>query len=304
MTPTDSTATAGPEVAVVGGAGFIGSALCRSFAANAVLVESFTRHRPAVTAGRLAVELGPVGTVYLLAGRVNPALAERDPAAVTAELVDLRCLLELLSEAPAQGRIPSRRVVLAGSGGTVYDPRATPPYAEDATVAPVNAYGRLKLATEDLLRSFSGPLDPVVARLSNVYGPGQRLGTGQGVIGHWLAAARGGLPLQLFGDPATTRDYLYIDDAVDALRAVHSAPSVPPVLNVGSGSPTSLAALADLLRTAVGRPDLELTVAPARGFDRQDTWLDITLARGSIGWSPRTGLAEGLLSTWQALHTA
>lgn len=286
--------------AVVGAAGFIGGALSGALERSGTPTAAYTRHRPAVLDGRLAPAVAAAGTVFLVAGRTSPALAELDAEAGAIELAELHQLLELLSASPPPGG-PRRRIVLASSGGTVYDPATSPPYSETAPVGPVTAYGRLKLATEELVRGFAGALDPVVARLSNVYGPGQRLGTGQGVVGHWLVAAKDGRPLLLYGDPGTTRDYLYIDDAVEALLALGAAPDpLPSVLNVGSGTPTSLQALAQLVRGTVGE-HLEVTVVPARGFDRQDTWLDVRCAATTLGWAPRTDLADGVRATWAAL---
>ena len=61
-------------------------------------------------------------------------------------------------------------------------------------------------------------------RLSNVYGPGQRLGTGQGVVGYWFRALLDDDPIRLFGDPETIRDYVYVDDVAEAFRAAHLRP--------------------------------------------------------------------------------
>lgn len=287
--------------AVVGAGGFIGARVCAALRDAGVDVVPFTRDRPVFDGDGLAAGVGPAQTVFVLSGRTNPALAERDPAAGKAELAELRQLLDLLAAEP-RGDATARRVVIASSGGTVYDSGAAPPFAESSAVAPVNAYGRLKLDTEELLQSYARVLEPVAARISNVYGPGQRVGTGQGVIGHWLAAIRAGAPVQLFGDPATTRDYVYVDDVADALARLHGVRApVPPVLNIGSGTPTSLEDLADLVRAASGRPEHEIVVVPARDFDRHDTWLDVRQARAVLDWSATTSLADGLRSTWRAL---
>lgn len=300
MSEHDPSARRAGAAAVVGAGGFIGIRLCAALRGSGAEVVPFTRDRPAIACDRLAAGLEPVRTVFLVAGRVNPALAERDPAAGALELAEHERLLDLLAAAPPiDGEL--RRVVLASSGGTVYDIDAPPPYAETSVVGPVTEYGRVKLAVERLLWSYREAVEPVAARISNVYGPGQRLGTGQGVIAHWLAAIRAGTPLRLFGDPATTRDYVYVDDATAALAELHHLHSTPPaVLNVGSGRPTSLAELADLVRSAAGRPHHEVVVVSPRGFDRHDTWLDVRRARDVLGWSATTDLADGLRLTWLA----
>ena len=141
-------------------------------------------------------------------------------------------------------------------------------------------------------------------RLSNAYGPGQRTGTGQGVVGHWFEALRSGRPVRLFGDPETIRDYVYIDDVAAAFVAVHLADGpLPSILNVGSGRPTSLRELLTLVLHAAERPDQPVEFTSDRPFDRRHTWLDISEARRSLGWRPATSLEAGLRLAWNHLTT-
>jgi UDP-glucose 4-epimerase len=119
-----------------------------------------------------------------------------------------------------------------------------------------------------------------------------------------MAAALHGEPLRIFGDPAATRDYIYVDDVVRAMMSVlESDPMVdlPPVLNIGSGVPTALGELADLVAEVVG--GAEITQEPSRSFDVHDTWLDIRLAQEVIGWTPMVQLDEGLRRTWNHVRT-
>lgn len=151
---------------------------------------------------------------------------------------------------------------------------------------------RLRAADPDRARA-------VILRISNAYGPGQRLGKGQGVIGHWMAAAARGEPLHVYGDPAATRDYIYVDDVVEAMEtvlALDQAVDVPAILNIGSGVPTALGELAEIVAELVG--GAKIIHEPGRAFDVRDTWLDVRLARDTVGWVPRTPLVEGLARTW------
>lgn len=312
------TAQPAPEpddlAAVVGAAGFIGRHVVAALTAAGVTVVRCTRDRPALAGGALAPEVAAVvaagGTVVHVAGGINPAVAERDPAAVAAEVDELTRLLDALAEAAAAavtaaaggaGRVRPVRVVLAGSGGTVYDPTATPPYAEDDPVGPTTAYGRAKHLMEERLRAHRDRFEPVALRLANVYGPGQRVGTGQGVVGHWFEAAAAGRPLELFGDPDTTRDYVYVGDVAEAVLAVHrSVARLPEVINIGSGVATSLGHLGALVRDVVDLDGVDLRITPGRGFDRPVVALDVRLAAERLGWSPRTTLEQGLAATWAA----
>ena len=234
-------------------------------------------------------------TVFLLASTINPAVAESDPGRVAADHAVFRDVLDRLPAGP--------RVVLVSSGGTVYDPAATPPYAESAPVRPTGAYGAAKLALEQSLTAAHGRA-AVVVRVANAYGPGQPAAGGQGVVAHWLRSAADGGPVTIFGDPQTTRDYVYVADIADALLRVHLAVDPPPVVNVGSGRPTTLAQLADVVLDVVGRDRTELRHLPARSFDLSRTWLDVTLAEQSLGWVAATELHEGVTAAWAELHAS
>lgn len=293
--PTDSCA------AVVGAAGFLGQALGAALASDGVRVVRFTRHDPCLSSsGSLATGLIDADTVFWAASTVNPATAESRPARVSADHTAFLAVLDAFSTRPGR-----RRLVLLSSGGTVYDPDGRPPYSETAATRPIGAYGRAKLAMESALTAAGGALGAAVsARVSNAYGPGQPAREGQGVIAHWLAAATAGRPLQLFGDPATVRDFVYVGDVAQALLRIHRHEgALPGVVNVGSGTPTRLGELADLVLGVVGDPGLGLEQATSRSFDVTRTWLDSTLAERVLGWSARTSLRRGVEQTWQSVLT-
>jgi UDP-glucose 4-epimerase len=289
------TGTGERGIAVVGAAGFLGSALVGAARQAGVPVLGFTRAEPAVGPDGVAdPRLSATGTVVWLASSVNPALAEAHPDRAAADLAAFDGMLRAARELP---RPP--RVVLLSTGGAVYDPSVPPPYAEDAPTHPRGAYGRLKLAMEASLAAAEVP--GVAVRVSNVYGPGQPAVSGQGVVGYWLRAAAAGEHLTVYGDPGTTRDYVYLSDVTDALLAVHAADAVPPVVNVGSGRATSLDELAAQLLAVVGDPARRLERRPARGFDVPHTWLDVALAERALGWTARTDLRTGLRRAWEAV---
>ena len=284
------------RAAVVGASGFLGGALVDALRARGTAVEEVTRQHPLVGPdGRLAARLGGVDTVFWVAMSVNPALAESAPERAEADVSALRDGLHLLGA----GGVPPR-VVLLSSGGTVYDADRPPPYAETDPVRPSGAYGRAKLAQERELARQAGAFDGVaVLRVANAYGPGQRAGRGQGVLAHWLPAALREEPIDLIGDPRTSRDYVYVDDVVEAMVAAaeHAGP-LPPAVNIGSGRPTSLEELAAVVCDVVHHP-LEVRRLPARSFDVPRTWLEVELARRELGWSARTSLTEGVRAMWE-----
>ncbi|GHE70182.1 UDP-glucose 4-epimerase [Streptomyces longispororuber] len=276
---------------MIGGSGFIGTRLREALAAAGIRAHCFSRQRPFAQGGRLHRAVLRSGTVFYVAGSVTPARAERDPRLVAQDYWNLQLLLWGL-----RGTAHRPLVVLAGSGGTVYDPAVAPPYREDAPTRPVSAYGVAKLRQERALAA-AGWTTPVVLRLANVYGPGQRARPGYGVIPHWVRAVREREALTVIG--RSRRDYVHVDDVCAAMLAVHrraaslrASPGVT-TLNIGSGEPTSPAELHHHLERAAGRR-LAVRREPARSFDHPDVWLDVRAARAVLGWTPRTGLAEGL----------
>jgi UDP-glucose 4-epimerase len=275
-TSTDASTDGTGAAVVIGAGGFIGSRLYRRLVATGI-----------ATADHV---MPGVRTVFFVAGSVTPYSADRCPERVAAHLASFRALVDELTGTQA-------RVVLASSGGTVYDERVRPPYTERSPLAPNSTYGAAKLAMERELRTSA--TTGVVLRLANVYGPGQRLGTGQGVVAHWLDAAAHGRPLVVYGDPETTRDYVYVDDVVDAMVRTHLAGPLPEVLNIGSGSPVTLSALLRTVEKTVAGP-LDVRFEPARGIDRRDVWLATDLAGATLGWAATTGLDDGVERTWHA----
>lgn len=298
----DADATTSGPAAVVGASGFLGSALVRTLRARGVRVGEYTRKAPFLAGpGMPDDHVVTARTVFWLATSINPAVADAEPWRAQGDRDTFASMLrtvEQLANPP--------RIVLISSGGTVYDPAVEPPYREDSATRPLSAYGRAKLELEATLRDSALPDDRgLVVRVANAYGPGQPAASGQGVIAYWLRALAKGESITLFGDPTTTRDFVYVDDIAEALAAVHEhAGALPPVLNVGSGVPTSLGELAELVCEVTGTPFSGVRRESARGFDTPHSWLEVSLAGGVLGWKPRTPLRTGLSSAWERVRGA
>jgi UDP-glucose 4-epimerase len=278
------------SVAVTGSNGFLGRALVTALRAAGTEVVEFPSTRPFLCPdGSPTDELARASSVCYLASRINPAIAERDPAAVAEHVATLTGLIRALGDS-------GTRLIYPSSGGTVYDTDLDPPYAETSQLRPIGRFGSTKVAIEQLL--FEAPqVESVAMRISNVYGPGQPRRKGFGVIAHWLASAAEGEPLHMYGNPDTTRDFVYIDDLCDAFLRVVSSDDPPSVVNIGSGVPTSLAELAEIISDTLD--GVEIVHEPDRSFDVARTWLDVSLAKKTLGWSPRVQLREGIGRTWE-----
>jgi UDP-glucose 4-epimerase len=292
------------RAAVVGADGFIGRHLTAALWACDMEAVSFTRQHEL----RWPDDPAAPDIVFYLASSITPTLAEQNPEWVTADHLRFS---EMVRRLARNARPPT--VVLTSSAGTVYDPDVPGPCREDAPTRATCRYGEAKLALERLLRSYADTLPAVILRLSNVYGPGQRVGKSQGVLAYWLRAAAYGHPLHVIGDQRATRDYVYIDDVVDCMLqvAAHSplageplsVPTGDPlILNVASGVSTSLAALLSTVELVVGR-DLPVQRLPHRAVDRREMSLDVSRAAQRLGWRPRTSLVEGVAAMWREIRS-
>jgi UDP-glucose 4-epimerase len=288
-----------PAVSIIGSTGFIGKHLLSTMRLADVQPMTFTREKPFHHQGRLHAALCHSDVIFYLASSITPAVAAREPQQGFEDQHSFRILLDGLRGA---GHRPL--VVLASSGGTVYDPAFEPPYTEDSPTRAVAGYGAAKLFQEQDLIACSSWITPVILRLANVYGPGQRTVSGYGVVGHWMEALVAGETLKIMGDPRSRRDYVHVADVASAMFAVyrnadrlrHS--TAPVVLNIGSGVPTSLEELLRLFERAVCC-EIEVQRQAARVFDRRDVWLDICRAACIVDWRPRIALPAGLADTWQ-----
>ena len=285
--------------AVIGADGFIGACLVRSLSRGGIPTLARTGKRPVLRDGIPDPDLLDADVVFFVPERISPAVAEREPERVAEVLAEMRALLTALS---ASGRRPV--FALESSGGTVYDATREPPHDELSAVNPVTAYGRAKLVQEEVVAAAVDGVAPVVLRVANFYGPEQGARAGYGVIGHWMEAVLAGKPLRLIGHGDSRRDYVHIADVTDALLAVVRRASVlraekrPVVLNIGTGTGTSLHELHRQFEAVVGRA-LTCEREAARSFDRQDSWLDVRRAAEVLGWRPRIALADGLADTWR-----
>lgn len=288
--PSVSHSAGRADLAVVGASGFIGGRIRGLAEADGRHVVGFTRQHPAVLDGRIVDELAGVPVVVWAASMITPAVAEAEPEAV---LLERDSFCELVDALP-----DTTRVVFLSSGGTVYSGDGSP-FSESMPADPVNRYGAAKLELERLLAA--SPLPTTVLRVANAYGPGQLAKRGQGVVGYWMRAARAGLPISIYGDGTSERDFVYVDDIARAvLLAADTASETDRVFNIGSGTPTTITELAERLR-AVLPFDVVIEHLPSRGFDASASWLDVSAAAEGLGWRPEVGLDEGLRRAWEWL---
>ena len=300
------------RILLVGGGGFIGRALGRRLTAEGREVHALSRHlAPGVADGVVfhrgcqsdgtitAPLLQRCDAVVHLAAATTPGRSAHSPLLDVAEnLAPFAAFLEALAAAG------SRRVIFLSSGGAIYGNPPHLPAREDHPLLPLSYHAAGKAAAELLLGVFARQSDDTslaILRPSNVYGPGQPVQAGFGIVRTLLEKARCRAPVDIWGSGRQVRDFLYIDDLVDVCTALLDKPSVRGTFNAGSGEGVSLLELVELVRQ-VTRQTLPIQLLPERGIDVEGIYLDCSQLRGRLGWTATTTLAEGLERTWTWLQ--
>lgn len=201
-----------------------------------------------------------------------------------------------LAEAARQSGV--RKVVHTSSGGSVYGTPPSYPTSEDTPTNPASPYAASKVAGEVYFNMFRNlyNLDCSHIAPANVYGPRQDPHGEAGVVAIFAQALLAGRPTKIFGDGTDTRDYVYVDDVVDAFVKASGPDGGGQRFNVGTGVETSTREMHTAIALAVGAAD-EPEMHPPRLGDLRRSQLDIRRARDVLGWRPQVDLAAGIPKT-------
>jgi len=304
--------TAGVQVLVTGGAGFIGSHLADALVASGAKVRvlddlstGFVENIPAGAdliegdvsdAEAVARAVEGVELVFHQAAHKAVLRSVEDP--LTTDSANTHGTLTVLKAAVDGG---VRRVVYASSS-SVYGGAEQRPTPESAPVAPRSPYAVTKLAGELYCRVFAElyGLETVSLRYFNVYGPRQRPdSTYAAVIPLFIDALRSGTPPIVHGDGCQTRDFTYIDDVVSANLAAAGASAeacLGAAYNVACGQEFSLVELLGILGSILNVEPNPTHIGPRSG-DVRHSCADISAARERLDYEPTFGFGDGLRRT-------
>jgi UDP-glucose 4-epimerase len=304
------------RVLVTGGAGFIGSTLVDRLLAEGHdvdvvddlssgsltnLTEARAQREHRLTFQRLDVR-SPAArelivhrkpeVVYHLAAQADVRVSVEKPG-LDAD-VNILGSLNVIEGALAAG---TRKVVFAGSGGTLYGVPESVPTREGHPQRPLSPYGISKKAVGDYLhyyREIHG-LEFTVLALANVYGPRQDPHGEAGVISIFAGMLLANERPTIFGDGEQTRDFVFVDDVADGFtRAIDKAGGL--IVNLGTGIETSVQQLFDRMARAAGYPE-PARYAPVRTGELRRSALDPGRAAIHLGWTPYTTLDDGIART-------
>jgi len=276
-------------VLLLGGTGFIGSALAARLEREGIAAHILGRH----DAARLEKLLPQCGTVIHLASATTPGSSAHHPELELDNLALTLRLLELM-----QGQ-PETHLIFFSSGGTVYGNPERLPVAEDSPIAPLSNHGAGKAAQEVFCQSLRAHGHAVtILRPSNAYGPGQTMRGGFGLIRTLLEHARAGTAMEIWGDGENVRDFIYIDDVVEACMRFVALPQDSGTYNLGSGTGYSINQVRRIVEQVVGIK-LKVSPRPAREIDVRTVVLDISRLEARLSWKPQTSLEAGVRRTME-----
>lgn len=306
------------RILVTGGAGFIGSHLVDRLLeggdARVTVVDSFSDfYDPAVKRSNIASHLAQehfelveaditdsramedlfarsrFDCVVHLAARAGVRPSLEDPLAY--ETTNVRGTFNLL-EAARRNEVP--RFVF-GSSSSVYGVNSKVPFSEDDSIAsPISPYAVTKIAGEAACHAYSHlyGLRIVCLRLFTVYGARQRPDL---AIHKFARLISKGLPIPMFGDGSTRRDYTYIDDIIAGLTSAMNYDESPfEVINLGESHTVELRRLVELIEQALGKHAI-IDHQPQQPGDVPVTFADVSKARRLLGYEPATQIEDGIL---------
>ena len=308
------------RVMLTGGLGFIGSNIARrlvELGADVLLVDSLIPDSGANffnidgVADRLHVNIADVRqestmnhlvrdreVIFNLAGQVSHIDSMKDPYTD----LDINCRSQLSILEACRKFNAGVKIVFAGTR-QVYGKTDSLPVTEDHLVRPIDVNGINKAAGENyhLLYNNVFNVRGCSLRLTNVYGPRQLIKHNrQGFIGWFIRLALEDREIQIFGDGSQVRDFVYVDDAVDAfLRAGASDNVNGQVFNVGGSEPISHSDLVRLLIEVAGTGSARYVPWPPdkKAIDIGSFYADSSRFLGAVGWQPRVSLLAGLTKT-------
>lgn len=297
----------GRSCVVLGGGGFLGTNLCRRLTASGHRVRAFGhrglfpaalanvdwRHGSFTDTAALTDALKDAEIAFHLIHTTIPYSANLD---MTGDV--LQNLIPSLAFLDLARRCGIKRVIFVSSGGTIYGRSEQIPIEETAPTEPITSYGVTKLAIEKYLAIYQHlhGLDYRILRVANPFGPFQVSIKKQGLIAEIISRAMNREPIEVWGDGSVVRDFIFVDDVVDALEIAAGDTSNERVFNIGSGIGRSVREVLVIIEKLLVSK-LEIKWKGERTVDVPVSVLSVKRARDKLGWTPKTPFENGIAKT-------
>lgn len=302
---------------IFGGGGFLGSHLCDALLAEGHAVRIFDR--PNLKRYRVfsadediewtegdfanqedvALAIPGCDIIYHMVSTTLPKSSNDNPVYdIETNVVSTLHLLDVARKADV------RKIIFISSGGTVYGIPNSIPIKEDHPTNPICSYGISKLTIEKYLNLYYTlyGLDYSILRLANPYGERQRTSIAQGAVAVFLHKALRTETIEIWGDGSVVRDYIFVNDATNAMVKTLAFNGENRLFNIGSGQGLSLNNILEAIEDVLGKP-VSRSYVKGRALDVPASVLDIGLAKEKLMWGPRVDFREGLKRTtlWMKL---
>ncbi|MEI6153853.1 MAG: NAD-dependent epimerase/dehydratase family protein [Deltaproteobacteria bacterium] len=296
------------KILVMGGLGFIGSHLSRLLLQEGYQVRVFdklygSRNLIADIQNKIEIEEGDaerpedilralidIDIAIDLIHTTVPGASMSDPSYdVQTNVVSHASWLSLLKKSRL------KRMIYISSGGTVYGIPQKNPIGEDHPTEPVCSYGITKLAIEKYVAMYANMkgIEYRICRPANMYGEGQHLNIGQGVIGVFLEHCLKGQPIEIWGDGTNMRDYLYVTEVARGIVKLINHQGDGRIFNISSGIGYSLNDIIAIIRDELKIPVI-VKYIKSRKFDVSVNVLDSSRLRLETGWEPQINMVDGM----------
>ena len=296
------------KIIIIGGAGFIGSHLSQAFSKlkhRVVIIDNFSTSAVKKPDSKFKVYNADAGNsvkinkifkkekpdiVFNLAGAINLRRQITDPLFIKAS--DILGKTKIVLDVCRKNRV--KNMIFISSGGAIYENAKVIPTPECYLAHPTSLYGLASLMIEKFIELYCKNYDLsfTIPRLSNVYGPGQ---WESGIIPSLITKILKKESPIIYGKGTQTRDFIYIDDVIDAL-IVLAEKNENGIYNIGTGEETSLEEIFKLIENATGTKT-SLIYRDSRTAETERSAIDIKRMEKKIGWHFKTNIEEGLLKT-------
>jgi UDP-glucose 4-epimerase len=243
--------------------------------------------------------LQDIDYVFHYISTTNPATAIKDPVFdIQSNVIGSVKMFQCAQKAGV------KKIFFSSSGGTIYGEPVSIPIKESAPTNPVNPYAISKLAIEKYLGYFYNQygMDYVILRYSNPYGERQNPSGNQGVIPIFLNKIKSNERPTIFGDGNSLRDYIFIEDAIDATLTIVKKDPDGTVYNIGNGKGTTLNELIRIMEDVTEKTILPIRIKDTGNYISKIV-LDIEKIQKETGWQPKTNLKNGVKKTWEWINT-